>query len=373
MGDIRYWVGFNLVRGIGPARLRALLDYFGDLETAWQAAPEALRHAGLDRRSLQSVLKARGKLDLDAELARIERAKIQVLTWEDEDYPRLLREIYSPPPLLYVRGHLLPEDDYAIAVVGTRGVSAYGRQVTQRLATDLVRNGLTVVSGLARGVDGEAHRAALAAGGRTIAVLGSGFNHLYPPEHRRLAAQIAEQGALLSEYGLDVRPEGGNFPARNRIISGLSLGTVVVEAGTRSGALITAAMAADQGREVFAVPGSILHKTSAGTNHLIQEGAKAVLTVEDVLEELNLTARQVSEQKEARQVMPISAAEERLLQQLSFDPRHVDEVSRQLGLPVAEISSLLVLMELKGLVRQVGDMEYVRLREDEPPYGDAEE
>ncbi len=368
MDNLRYWVGFNLVRGIGPARFRALIDYFDDLETAWNASSSALSEAGLDRRSLQSLLAAHKQLDLDAEMREIKRAGITLLTWNDPTYPRLLREIYNPPPLLYMKGSLLPEDDWSIAVVGTRGVSTYGRQVAQRLATDLVRNGLTVVSGLARGVDGEAHKAALAAGGRTIAVLGGGFKHLYPPEHRHLATQIAQQGALLTEYGLDVPPEAGNFPARNRIISGLSLGTVVVEAGKQSGALITAHMAAEQGREVFAVPGNILKKTSKGSNHLIQEGAKAVLNVRDILEELNLSGKTVVEQKAARREMPVSREERQLLQNLGFDPLHADEISRQLDLPVAQVSSMLVLLELKGLVRQVGNMKYVRVNEEEETY-----
>jgi len=368
LDDLRYWVGFNLVRGIGPARLRALIDYFDNLETAWNAPRRALREAGLDRRSLQSLLTARQTLNLDDEMRKIECAGITLLTWNDPMYPRLLREIYNPPPLLYMKGSLSPEDDWSVAVVGTRGVSPYGRQVAQRLATGLVRNGLTVVSGLALGVDGEAHRAALAAGGRTIAVLGGGFNHIYPSDHRHLAERIAKQGALLTEYGLDVRPEAGNFPARNRIISGLSLGTVVVEAGKQSGALITAHMAAEQGREVFAVPGNILKDTSTGCNHLIQQGAKAVLNVRDILEELNLSGKRVVEQKTARREMPVSREERQLLQKLNFDPLHVDEVSRQLNLPVAQVSSMLVLLELKGLVRQVGNMKYVRLNEAEEAY-----
>ncbi len=361
MNDLRYWVGFNIVRGIGPTRLRALLDYFGDVERAWHAPAEELCSAGLDRRSLQNLLAARAALDLDRELQQIAAVGAQVLTWESPGYPRLLREIADPPPVLYVKGAITEEDAWAVAVVGTRRASAYGRQVTRQLTTALARSGITVVSGLARGIDGEAHRAALQAGGRTIAVLGCGIDRIYPPEHRKLAGEIIARGALVSDYPLRTPPEGPNFPPRNRIISGLSLGVLVTEAGVRSGALITAGYAGEQGRDVFAVPGSILMRGSAGTNALIQDGAKVVLRPEDILEELNLTM--VTEQAEARQVLPADETEAALLAHLSAEPTHVDELRRQVGLPIAQVTSTLALMELKGMVRQMGGMKYVVARE----------
>mgnify|MGYP000216547194 CR=1 FL=1 len=353
----RYWVGFNIVRGIGPARLRALLDYFGEIERAWHASPSELHNAGLDRRSLEHLLSVRSVLDLDREMKRIAAAGARVLTWEHPDYPRLLREIQDPPPVLYVRGELKKEDEWAVAMVGTRRASVYGREVARRLASALAQNGITVVSGLARGIDVEAHQAALKAGGRTIAVLGCGVDRVYPPEHRRLAAEIVAHGALVSDYPIGTPPEGPNFPPRNRIISGLSLGVIVVEAGARSGALITAEYAAEQGREVFAVPGSILSESYAGTNALIRDGARIVLGVEDVLEELNLSM--VAEKMEARQVLPSNETEAILLSHLSTEPIHVDELQRQIGLPIAQVTSTLALMELKGMVRQVGGMKYV--------------
>ncbi len=356
MEERKYWVGFNMVQGIGPARVRALLDYFGTLRDAWQASPTELRAAGLDRRSLANLLRARERIDLDVEMARLRKANVQVITWQDEDYPRRLRQIYNPPPVLYVLGSLLPQDEWAVAVVGTRRPTDYGREAARVLASDLARQGITVVSGLALGIDGVAHQAALDAGGRTIAVLGSGFRYLYPYQHRDLAKRIVENGALITEYALDVRPEASNFPPRNRIISGLSMGVVVVEAGKTSGALITAQFAAEQGREVFAVPGPIFHRPSEGTNRLIQEGAKAVTSVRDILEELNITL--AAEQQEARLSIPKSDLEEQIWAYLSEAPRHVDEVVRALGLDTAQVVSTLTLMELKGLVRQVGPMEF---------------
>jgi len=362
MTDVKYWVGFNIVPGIGPARLQKLLDHFGDAESAWHAAPLELARAGLDRKSLQNLLAMRGKLDLDAEMRRIEDAGAHVLTLQDENYPRLLRQIHLPPPVLYVRGSCLPEDEWAIAVVGTRRAKAYGREVTRYLAGGLARNGITVVSGMARGIDSQAHRTALEAGGRTIAVLGSGIDIIYPHENVDLAQDIVNRGALMTEYPLGTKPDRRNFPPRNRIISGLTLGTLVTQAGEGSGALITAYFALEQGREVFAVPGSLLDRGSSGTNRLIQQGeAKLVLNVEDILEELNLTM--VSQQAEVRAVVPENQTEALLLKHLSEEPVHVDELGRASGLPIAQVSGTLALMELKGLVRQTGAMNYVLARE----------
>ncbi|KPL16646.1 MAG: DNA processing protein DprA [Anaerolineae bacterium SM23_84] len=367
MTDIKYWVGFNIVPGIGPARLQKLLDHFGDAESAWHAAPLELARAGLDRKSLQNLLAMRGKLDLDAEMRRIEDAGAHVLTLQDENYPRLLRQIHLPPPVLYVRGSCLPEDEWAIAVVGTRRAKAYGREVTRYLAGGLARNGITVVSGMARGIDSQAHRTALEAGGRTIAVLGSGIDIIYPHENVDLAQDIVNRGALMTEYPLGTKPDRRNFPPRNRIISGLTLGTLVTQAGEGSGALITAYFALEQGREVFAVPGSLLDRGSSGTNRLIQQGeAKLVLNVEDILEELNLTM--VSQQAEVRAVVPENQTEALLLKHLSEEPVHVDELGRASGLPIAQVSGTLALMELKGLVRQMGAMNYVLAREGSIEY-----
>lgn len=360
MDELAYWVGFNKVMGIGPARLRALLDALGDVRNAWHASPDALEATGLDRRSLANLLDAREHLDLAAELQRLDRARVAVLTWESQDYPTNLRNIVDAPPVIYVKGELLPEDDWAVAIVGTRRASAYGKEAARRLAADLAHHGVTVVSGLASGIDAAAHQAALDAGGRTLAVLGSGVDVIYPAENRRLAQAITHQGALISEYALGTQPERNNFPPRNRLISGLSLGIVVVEAGQRSGALITADFALEQGRDVLAVPGSIFQKSCEGSNRLIQNGAKPVLSVADVLEELQLA--QVEQQAEVRAAVPTTPTEEALLALLMAGPSHVDDLGRTAGLPAAQVASTLALLELKGLARHVGSMTYVSTR-----------
>lgn len=355
----RYWLGFNLVQGIGPVKIRALIDQFGSLEAAWQAGIPALQQSGLDKRSLQNLLEARGSLDLAREAAKLEAAGVQALTWEDEGYPGRLREIADPPPLLYVRGSLLPADDFAVALVGTRLATSYGKEVARNLAGGLARNGVTVISGLARGIDLVAHQAALDAGGRTIAVLGCGVDVTYPPEARQISQQIVQHGALLSDYPLGTRADAKNFPPRNRIISGMTLGTVVVEADFSSGALITASFALDQNRDVFAVPGSIHSKVSHGTNKLIQQGAKLVTCVEDILEELQL--EHAVEQQAVRANLPEDETERTLWNALSQEPLHVDDLRRTLDLPVSTISSTLILMELKGLARHMGGMSYIRI------------
>jgi DNA processing protein len=362
----KYWVGFSSIHGIGPMKFRALLNHFSDLEEAWHADARELKEAGLDQRALSNLMTTRSNISLDEEMEKIERGGARVLTWDDPTYPPRLLNIYNPPPVLYVKGEILDEDQWAVAVVGTRGATVYGKEAARQIAGGLARNGLTIVSGLARGIDSEAHRAALDAGGRTIAVLGSGVDVIYPAESRRLAQAVIERGALVSEYAIGTRPEASNFPPRNRIISGLSLGVVIVEAGERSGALITADFALEQGREVFAVPGNIFRKKSVGTNKLIQQGATPVLSVEDILEELNLTM--VSEQAEVRAIVPENETEAALLEYITADPVHVDEIGQKSGLPIAQVSSTLALMELKGMVRQVGGMNYVLAREGRVEY-----
>ena len=364
--DKRYWVGFNLVKGIGAVRLQALRDHFGDLALAWQAPVDALQSAGLSQKLAERVAQVRAGVDLDRIIAQVKAQGIEILTWEDELYPLRLKEIDQPPPVLYVRGMLTTEDSWAVAVVGTRRVSAYGRQVTEDLALFLASNGVTVVSGLARGVDAIAHQAALKAGGRTIAVLGCGVDRIYPPEHTQLAEKIMANGALVSDYALGTPPDASNFPPRNRIISGLSMATVVVEAGETSGALITAQFAVDQGREVFAVPGNILALQSKGTNRLIAQGARPMLSVHDLLDVLNLT--RVTEQRFVRKVLPADETEAKLMSVLTHEPLHMDEIRTQTGLPIERVSATLVMMELKGLVRQVGGLNYVAVREEQAGY-----
>ncbi|MCY3709442.1 MAG: DNA-processing protein DprA [Caldilineaceae bacterium] len=245
MDERAYWIAFNRVPGIGPARLTALLERCGGIAAAWKAPIQTLQEAGLDRRSIENLLRARQNLDPEAELDRVLRRGFGVFCWDYSGYPANLRKIPQPPPVLYARGRLEERDELAVAIVGTRRASTYGQEVARDLGAELGRHGVTVVSGLALGVDTIAHQAALDAGGRTIAVLGSGIDQIYPARNRRLALQIIEQGALVSEYPMGTRPEASNFPPRNRIISGLSLAVIIVEAGRRSGALITASFAAE--------------------------------------------------------------------------------------------------------------------------------
>jgi len=364
--DTKYWVGFSLISGIGRVRLTQLENYFGSLENAWRATTTELKQAGLDSGSIRAVTTWQPKISLEAEMEKLDRYGVKVFTWHDEDYPSRLKEIYDYPPLLYVRGSLLPEDEWCLAVVGTRRATVYGRQVTEEIVADLARSKITIVSGLAKGIDSVAHHSALEAGGRSIAVFACGLDIVYPSENANLARSIIQQGAIISEYPLGTRPKADNFPRRNRIMSGLSLGVLVVEAGETSGALITAHLALEQNREVFAIPGSVLSPASRGTNHLIQEGAKLIRDYTDILEELNLTA--VVRQIEMKEVIPASDTESLLLKQLGAEPTHIDEVCRSSGLPIPTVSSTLAMMELKGLVKQVGAMNYVLAREAREEY-----
>jgi DNA processing protein len=362
MDDRRFWLAFNKVPGVGPVRTRHLLDHFGDLGSAWTAPAHDLAAAGLDARAVGQVLALRKTLDLPAEMARLVTAGAHLLTWADAAYPARLLAIDDPPPVLYVRGELRADDEQAVALVGTRRATPYGRDVAHQLASGLAAAGVTVVSGLALGIDTVAHRAALDAGGRTVAVLGSGVDVIYPPQNRELAARIVaeERGAILSDYALGTGPEAANFPPRNRIISGLVRGVVIVEADLKSGAMITARFALEQGRDVFAVPGSILSHHSDGPNSLLKEGAAPITGVDDILSALDLT--RLPEQQTARAVLPANATEGLLLQLLTNGPLHVDDLGRYSGLPIHEVSSTLTMMELKGLVRQVGPMQYSAAR-----------
>ena len=364
--ELKYWVGFSRMPGIGRVKISQLLEHFSTLEHAWKASTGELRKAGLDSKSADTIVNLRPRISLDAEMESLKRYKVKVLTCGSATYPQRLKEIYDYPPVLYVRGNPLPEDETCLAVVGTRRATVYGRQVTEEIVSDLARNKVTIVSGLAKGIDSIAHRAALEAGGRTIAVFACGLDIVYPAENANLAREIMEHGALISEYPLGIRPKADNFPRRNRIMSGLSLGVLVVEAGESSGALITANQALEQNRDVFAVPGSILSPASRGTNHLIQEGAKLVRNHVDILEELNLAM--VAQQLEMKEILPTDETESLLLKQLGSEPTHIDEVCRRSRLTPALVSSTLSMMELKGMVRQVGGMNYVLARETREEY-----
>ena len=357
----------NLIPEVGSTRLRRLLDAFGDLERVWAASPEALQHVegigpGLAQRLVEG---RRDTARLEQELTTARRHGVTVLTLDDPDYPERLRTIPDPPLALYVNGTLSPQDDIAVAVVGSRHASLYGTQCAERLGYALALRGVSVVSGLARGIDAAAHRGALKAPGRTIAVLGSGLAQLYPSEHADLAAQVAARGAVISEYPMETLPLPHNFPRRNRIISGLSLGVVVVEASARSGALITADCALEQGREVFAVPGPMTSVTSQGTHGLLKQCARLVTSVDDILEELRLREEPRAASIEARGAAvaapAVAGCEERILSCVSErEPRDIDVIAAESGLPMPEVSSFLLQLELKRRIRQLPGKQFIR-------------
>jgi DNA processing protein len=357
----KYWVGFNLVKGIGPVRLERLLQYFGDIRSAWEARSYQLSAAGLNENLSRKLIQTRESTCLDQLLESILEAGIKVYYWDHPHYPDRLRTISQSPFVIYLKGDLIEDDIWGVAIVGTRRFSDYGRQITKEISRMLAGYGISVISGLARGIDGIAHQSSLEAGGRTIAVLGSGLDQIYPAEHKKLAERIINQGALISDYPLGTPPDGSNFPPRNRIISGLSKIIIVIEAGQKSGALITAGYAAEQGKEVFAVPGKITSPMSKGTNLLIQQGAHPLLSIQDVLDLLNMNL--ITEQRAVQKTLPSDPREALLFQAVGDEPQHVDDISSLVNLPIEEVTSTLALMELKGMVRKTFGMKYVAVRD----------
>jgi len=351
----------NMVEGIGSVRARALLEHFGSTGRLFRAGADEI--ANVDKIGRVLALNLAGslrKIKISRELKLIDKNKIRVMTFMDPGYPENLKNIYDPPVILYVRGEILPCDDTAVAVVGSRRASFYGMRTAEKIGFELASRGITVVSGLARGVDSSAHKGALKAGGRTLAVLGSGLSNIYPGEHAELAEKISRSGAVISEFPMETIPDRGNFPKRNRVISGLSMGVVVVEAAEKSGALITSDSAIEQGREVFAVPGKIDSPTSKGTNMLIKQGAKLAGTVDDILEELGLGTR--GQNGKPADIMPtILDKEETLVYNLlTGDPRHIDELSGESDMEISDISRVLFDLEMRGLVKQLPGKNFVR-------------
>jgi DNA processing protein len=371
MSEALYWLGFSLVPEIGPRRIALLKSHFNELRVAWDASEAALRAAGLEGKALTNFLRARPLFDLARELDRVYRAGAHIVTLDDDLYPANLKPLQDAPPVLYVKGELTPADTNAIAVVGTRKATHYGQSAAQQLCKQLASHGVTIISGLAQGIDAAAHQGALD-GGRTIAVLGSGIDRIYPPEHYEMATRIIAHGALVSEFPLGAPPEARNFPRRNRVISGMARGVMVIEAPEKSGALITATLAADQGRDVFAVPGSIFSRASTGTHRLIQDGAALVTRASDVLNALHIAdimpeSVVMSPHPKAAQPsassLELSEALESdieivLMRLLGSNPMHIDDLARAADLPIAEVSSTLTILELKGLAQNVGHMQY---------------
>jgi DNA processing protein len=356
VGERAFLVALSQVTHIGPVRLGRLRDRFGSLELAWTANERELNDV-LDERTRRAVVAARSQVEPDVLMERISRTGAEVVTVLEDAYPRILREIPGPPPVLYYRGSLPTQEVPTVAIVGTRRATSYGREATGRIASELAAAGVAVVSGLAKGIDGYAHRAALDASGRTIAVLASGVDIVYPPEHRQLSERIVESGALISDYPPGTKPDAPNFPARNRIISGLSLATVVVEAPARSGALITVGFAADQGRDVYAVPGSILSAASEGTNRLLRQGATPLTCAADLLDDLRLAPAASNEPEQI--AFPMSDEERSIYALVTAEPQHIDELAYSAGLTISAASALITMLELKGLVANAGSQHFV--------------
>jgi DNA processing protein len=348
------WIAFSHVPGIGPTRFGALLDRFGGAEVAWRAPVGALS-AVLDQRSLQALIETRRNLVPEQASERVAELGATVVTRRDPDYPALLQTIPAAPFLLYVRGDVTLLSARSVAVVGTRKASDYGRKAARQIAGDLAAAGVVVVSGLAHGIDTMAHSAALERG-RTVAVLGSGPDVVYPASNRRLQADIATLGALVTEYPPGTAPDPGNFPARNRIVSGLTMATVVVEASLRSGAMITAQYALDHGRDVLAVPGPIFSPGSLGVHHLISAGAGLVQGADDVLTALDLAHLSVGATSRPQPTDPLEAA---LISALLEGPALIDALARTVTQPVAQVARALQLLEIRGLVQHLGDMRWV--------------
>ncbi|MCL5435490.1 MAG: DNA-processing protein DprA [Patescibacteria group bacterium] len=364
MENLKFYNAFNQIPQVGSVRFSKLLSYFPDLEQAWCAPLSELLAAGIEQPIAEILAIKRAQIDVDGEMEKIARFGVQIIIETDPNYPPLLKQIHNPPALLYVRGD--PKtlaSEFSLAVVGTRRISAYGKQVVPHLIRDLAASGISIVSGLALGVDELAHRSALDANGKTVAVLGCGIDDgsIYPSSNRVIAQRIANGGgAVISELPLGAAPLKMHFPHRNRIISGMSLGTLVVEADLGSGSLITARLALEQNRQVFAVPGHIFNQYSAGPNNLLKLGAKAVTAASDITEELNLNL--VTEQLAAREVIPSTPTEEKLLNILSNEPQHIDLLIKGSGLPASDVSAALTMMEIKGKVRNLGAMQYVKAR-----------
>lgn len=368
MKNIQYLLALHSIDGLGPMRLKALVDYFKDPKLIWESDIREIRViGGIPQSTIELFAETRKKLNPEEYLEQIEKAGIKWMSIFDSEYPKLLKQIYDPPIVFYYIGEFKPGDERALAVVGTRKITGYGKMVTEKFVQQLSALGFVIVSGLARGVDSCAHRSALDNKGRTIAVLGGGLsadrhglNKIFPSENTKLAEEIASGfGVIISEFPLDYPSIAGNFPARNRIISGLSIGVLVTEAASDSGSLITARLALEQGRDVFAVPGPITSDLSRGPADLIKEGARLVMDPEEILEELGLDQVQISKFK-IQNLRELEEDEKKILNLLENEQKHIDDIGRSLGLAAAKISAALLKMEITGLVRNLGGGTYIK-------------
>jgi len=362
MNDTERLLILNMVEDLGSVRTRKLLEHFGSLSKVFRAKEkELLKVEEIGPKIAPKIIQSIKEIDIKKELDLVKRHNVKVISFLDRDYPKNLKNIYDPPMVLYVKGKILPQDNLNVAIVGSRLASFYGIKTAERLGFELASRGITITSGLARGIDSSAHKGALKAKGRTLAILGSGILNIYPEEHAILADEISKRGAVISEFPMRTIPDRGNFPKRNRIISGLSLGVVVVEAGERSGALITSDIAMEQGREVFSVPGKIDSVTSKGTHKLIKQGAKLAETADDILEELKLEIKTSLEENEDRLHPKLDKRETLVYNLLSSEPRYIDELSEESGIAITEVSRILLNLEIKRFVRQLPGKNFVKL------------
>lgn len=359
-------VSLNMTCEIGSIRLKKLQEFFDKPEDILKAHSEKLMRVCGISQNLARKIHSFKKEDLDKEFALAKKCGLKIITLEDEDYPENLKNIPDPPIVLYVKGEIREEDKLSIAIVGSRRASYYGLSSAEKFAFDLSNLGFTIVSGMARGIDTASHKGALKGGGRTIAVMGSGFNHLYPPENKELVEKIAKNGAVISEFPINEEPKKENFPRRNRVISGLSLGVLVIEAARNSGALITADFALEQGREVFALPGKVDSGTSFGTNGLIKQGAKLVSGVQDILEEFNLSieTKEPGKDKTEGKDIPgqdLTSKESLLYNMISNEPLPLNEIIEQTNMDISQISDIILRLQLKKLIKQLPGKEFVRI------------
>ncbi len=358
---MKYLNAINKINGIGSHKLSLLLNYFISSEAIWKADLTHLKKSGIGEKTAQKMFLAKKDINLDLEWEKLKKNHIHLISLEDPQYPTLLKESFRPPFLLYYKGHLTNLEKPAIAIVGARKCTPYGSQVARKLAQELAQSGITVVSGMALGIDSFAHSGALEGQGKTIAVLGNGLDdaNIVPRSNFNLSRQIMEKGVLISEYPPGTSASPLTFPARNRIIAGLTQGTVVVEAEAKSGALITARMALENNREVFSIPGSIFSPQSLGTNNLIQQGAKLVTSLKDILEELNLSRNTSSKNLITKN--PANKTEESILKIISNEPIHIDKITKLVKLQTANINATLSLMEIKGWIKNTGGQNYIQL------------
>lgn len=361
---MKFLNALNKINGVGAQKTRLLLDFFGSAENIWKAPAGDLRKSGIPEKLAEKIIFERDKINPEEEWEKLEKENIKIISFTDAIYPKLLKEIPNPPHIIYVKG----ADSYfdwnnfpMLAIVGSRKFTQYGKQVAENIARDLARTGIIIVSGMAIGIDAFAHRGALDAGGKTIAVLGSGLedNMIGPKVNYNLSREIMENGALISDYPLGTSATEGTFPARNRLMAGMTLGTLVIEAAENSGSLITAGLALEFNREVFAVPGPIFSPQSEGTNKLIQAGAKLAASAKDILEELKIEERKTAE--EVKKIIPASKDEEKILKILSHEPTHIDNIIKLAKLETNVASSTLSIMEMKGIVKNIGGQNYILL------------